>query len=221
MSQTTAPKQALFLLARIARLSPTGAPVVGAENGYSTDATVKIEVSPVVKAGKEIDKENGRGDSCTFFKRPDSILRYDITLEVCDPDPEFTELAAGGFLIRTTAMAPTTGYNAPLLGAVPNPNGISLEGFAQHIDAFGSPDPTLPFRHYAFPRVYLKRDQFTLDSEAAGNTFTGYAIANPSWTTNGPFNDWTGGLPVSAYAWNDVATLPASALGYIPVPTQA
>lgn len=221
MTQTVAPKQANFLQTRVARLSPTGAPVVGPENGYSTDAVVKLEITPVVKAGKEIDKENGRGDSCTYRKRPDSILRYDVTLEVCDPDPELTELLAGGMILRTTPTAPTTGYAAPNLLEVPNPNGISLEAWAEHINAFGELDGTTPYRRYAFPRIFLTRGDFSLEADASGNTFTGYMTGNAAWTTDGPFNDWTfGALGSRPYAWNDVATLPATQLGYIPVPTQ-
>ncbi len=217
MTQTVQAKQALFLLLRAARLGPTGAPVVGAENGYSSDAVVKLSLSPETRAGKEVDKENGRGDVCLTFKRPDSIIRYNVELEICDPDPELTELLAGGFVIRDNASTVSKGYRAPRLGTVPNPNGVSLEGWAQALDAFGSPQAATPYMRYALPRVYLTQGEFSLEPDAVGNTFTGYAVENPAWGATGPFKDWNGGSADSAWQRYLTNTLPASALGYVPL----
>lgn len=220
MTQTAEAREVYFERLRVARLSASGATPAGAENGYCTDAIVRLALTPNRKAGKEINRENGRGENCLTFKLPDSIIRYDAELTICGTDPELTELLAGGTIYREDTDEPTIGYRAPRLGSIPVPNGVSIEGWSNAVDSYGNPVADLPFWHYAIPRVFLTEGAFSLEADARDNTFTGYAVENPSWG-NGPWNDWDGPDAISAWQRVRVAALPASALGYIAVPVQA
>lgn len=219
MAETVETREVYFERLRVARLGADGGPVAGADNGYVTSAVVRLGIKPQFKAGKEITKEDGRGNYCLTFKVPDVVTRYDMELEICGSDPELTELLAGGAIFRAGVSTESTGYRAPRLGAIAVPNGVSIEGWSDAVDATGSPLATLPYMRYAFPKAYLNGGDWSLEADAKGNTFTGYCVENANWG-DGPFNDWAGPSAISAWQRYKVATLPASALGYTTVPAQ-
>lgn len=220
MTETVDTREVYFERLRVARLGADGTPAAGLENGYVTSAVVRLAVKPNFRSGKEINKEDGRGNYCLALKVPDVVVRYDVELEICGSDGELTELLAGGVVFRAGASTETTGYRAPRLGSIAVPNGVSIEGWSDAVDSTGNPLPTLPYMRYAFPKAFLNGGDFSLEADAKGNTFTGYMVENPNWTADGPFNDWAGPSAVSAWQRYRVASLPASSLGYIPVPTQ-
>lgn len=219
MTLSTVTREVYFERLRVARLAADGTTPAGAENSYCSDAIVRLALTPNRKAGKEINRENGRGENCLTFKLPDTIIRYDVELTICGSDPELTELLAGGTVFRDGVETETTGYRAPRLGVIPVPNGTSIEGWTDAVDEHGSLLSDLPYWHYAVPRVYLTEGAFSLEADAKDNVFSGYAVENPNWG-NGPFNDWDGPAAISAWQRYRVDTLPASALGYIATPAQ-
>lgn len=219
MAQTDDTREVFFERLRVARLATDGTCVAGADNGYVTDKVVRFAIKPNRRAGKEIAKDDGRGNQCFNLKVPDVTTRYDVELEICGSDPELTELLAGGVIFRAGASTTTTGYRPPRLGAIGVPNGTSIEGWSDAVDAQGAPLPTLPFMRYAFPKVFLDGGDWSLEADAKGNLFTGYAIENANWG-DGPFNDWSGPSAIAAWQRYRVASLPAASLGYSTVPAQ-
>jgi hypothetical protein len=109
--------------------------------------------------------------------------------------------ATGAFTGGTTpAIAVTTntggsnltdiGYRAPLVGADPLPNGVSVELWSRAVTdgAFVS---DLPYLHWVISRAYLRpSDSMNLSGEdALTPTFEGWSNQNLNWG-DGPENDW-------------------------------
>lgn len=205
------------LLLRAARLAADGSTPAGAANGYATNSLVKIEFKPVYAEGSEINETNGSGVACVYYKAPPTLLRHDVTVTVCTPDEELEELLGGGTLL--TAAGATIGYQEPAPGSEIMPNGISLEAWSRAV-INGRPAAVNPFRHWAMPRVHLRRADSSLENAAHMPVFEGYAEVNPLWG-NGPWNDWPAGLASDRTIQRiREAALPASAIGYIAVPAQ-
>lgn len=89
----------------------------------------------------------------------------------------------------TTAGPGHVGYQAPALGIVGNPNGVSLEFFSKAIVG-GYQSPTLPYYRLVLPRVtgihQMPRD---VTNANMANNFEGQGFQNPNWGS-GPFGDW-------------------------------
>ncbi len=88
----------LFALGlRLGKLDAAGAPLVGAQNGYKTDALVTIGLGLEMREGEEVEALSGDGSICVYYKAPDTLKRGTIAgLQVCTPDPNILEFMQGG-----------------------------------------------------------------------------------------------------------------------------
>jgi hypothetical protein len=81
------------------------------------------------------------------------------------------------------------GYQAPALGPVGAPNGVSLEIWASAVVG-GAQQGYLPFERWAIPRcANLRNDVHTFTDAFLEHTFMGQSFENPNWGS-GPFGDW-------------------------------
>jgi hypothetical protein len=206
---------------RIARLNTDGSPMVGTKNAYVTDQMIKLTPSPQYTDGDTFSQPNGAGANCIDYKDDDTLQRVDVTLEICTPDPEFTQLLMGGVLLTDPdeVGGPTTvGYAMPALGKLPD-RPISIEAWTKAV-AGGAQVGTLPYHRFVFPRTRSWRlGDRELSNTILATSFTGQAVENPNFG-NGPFDDWqfTNTERVMAHARDDV--LPSASIGTIAVPVQ-
>lgn len=183
---------------RIGQLGPDGVPLAGAANMYVTDALIKMTFDPNVVAGDDITVKNACGSLCADFHGDDVIARWDLTLELCTPDPELVYLLVGGTKIVSAGV--TIGYQPPALKAPSNPNGVSIEVWTKAIVGEEMATPNSYYR-WAFPRTKWTFDKGrSFENGALQNTFTGRATENPNWE-DGPAEDW---LWDSTKAWQFV-----------------
>jgi hypothetical protein len=203
---------------RVARLDSTGATPAGATNMYVTNAMAKIDHKPVIQEGEARQTVNAQGLLCVDYQEPDQYRGWDVTIDLCAPDPELIELLAGGTLLTETGN--TVGWAAPALRTVPNPNGVSLEFWTRAIIG-DAPAASNPYIWWAFPRLWNLK--FGDEDRSAGvdpmaTQITGRAIENPNWG-NGPNNDWTL-ASTRALQHRRTATIPTPACGYATTPAQ-
>jgi hypothetical protein len=91
---------------RLTRLNTVGAPLVGANNAYITDALVTAGIGLEYTDGEAIEQRNGSGNLCLSFRAPDSLTRGTISdLSVCSPDPNVLAFAIGGDVITRAAVS--------------------------------------------------------------------------------------------------------------------
>ena len=194
---------------RVAKLYSTGVPRVGANNLYVSDALTKLTMTPVIEEGSETKLKNACGAACLDYKDCDRLSRLDISIELCTPDPELSEMFTTGVVLTSGAAV---GFGAPVLNEETCPDGISIELWAKRPLRGGSLDPVHPYAWWVFPRVYLHPADSTFEDGPFVATFAGFGVENENWF-DGPLNDW----PVDSdrvYQWLPTATLPETACGY-------
>lgn len=199
---------------RVARLDGSGVPDPGADSLYVTDGLITLTATPVYRDGDQFQLVNACGGIPLDYRDQDRLLRLDVELNIAAPDPELTELMAGGTVLTHGAAV---GYAAPELLINPNPNGVSVELWSKRVDEDGGLDPTFPYMHWVFPRGWLRVGAKNFENGPMNNPFSGYMKQNSNWF-DGPLNDWPVAsnrvfqyLPVAA------SDLPTALCGYQPI----
>lgn len=212
----------LFALGlRLSKLDANGLPLVGANNAYTSDALVKIEIGLEYEDAKEVVQLNGSGIACVNYQAPYTLKRGSISgLQICQPDPYLLQFLLGGDVVVSTGASPAViGYRAPLVGVEENPNGVSVEAWSRGVvgSAYAR---TLPYLHWVLPQCYFTPSgTWALAADAAMlPDMTGYCVQNPGWG-KGPNDDY---LQPSDRVWQYTreATIPTLDAGPIAVVAQ-
>jgi hypothetical protein len=200
---------------RVAALNADGTPAPG-NDMYVSDQLVKIDFNPDMEAGQEISNRGASGNLCVVYRTPDLMKRLTIEVELCVPDPELEVLLSGGDVFYDSVdQTDVLGFKYPALMKDPTPNGISIEAWTRYVvDGYQSPDQ--PYMWWAFPRMYLRKGNRTIDVNAMANVYDGFAGENPSWD-GGPMGDWTQDSDAVVQAvFTD--TVPTASLGIQQIP---
>lgn len=200
---------------RLTRLTPTGAFATGPDAMLVTDALVKIDFQLDYDTPDAISRSNGVGRVCLYHQAPSTVKGLTVSsVEICSEDPELESMLSGGD-VYTDEEGNSIGYQAPGVGTEPNPNGIAVEAWSSAIlDAALA--PTLPYMHWAFPRLFLTQQGRTLENDAMAPAFEGTGSQNPNFGA-GPAGDFTQDTG-SVYQWLRVPAVPAPTDGWVPVP---
>lgn len=196
-------------MARIGRLDTDGSPLAGAGNLYTTDAIVSLTMALQLKEGADFSQDNGCGNLCFAFKERDQIEGLELQTSWCHADPELAELLSGGDLI-TDGYGDTTGYAAPYVGTIPNPDGVSLEIWTKNIQG-SALDADYPYVRWVFGRTFWTPADRTFEAGPIIHPYTGEAQENSNFG-DGPVNDWPY-ISDRLWQYNGDTTLPTSACG--------
>src|SRR4051794_33523894 len=110
---------------RVTRLNADGTLATGASACYVTEAFMRVSFTPEYESGDEVAEKNAQGAVCIAYKAPDTLKNVSIEVAICEPDPELTQLLAGGTLLTTGGA--TMGYASPSVGVDSNPDGCAIE----------------------------------------------------------------------------------------------
>lgn len=209
---------------RVAQLTSAGRPIVpGTNRGYVTDAAIKLDVSIVLRNGKDLEQQNGCGAVCAAFKQPDRIKRLDLAMDLCQFDAQLIALFTGGSVISSGGNA--VGYQFPPTTGGVDPAPLCLEvwtkawaGNSPAVPAFTSPNAA--YIHWVFPWTQWVHGNFTMQDDLMVVPVAGQAQENPRITSNGPFDDWpavvgTNDGIAEIGGWFLDPTLPAVTCNYI------
>jgi len=191
---------------RVTRLNADGTTATGAKSSYVMSSFISVSFTPEYEEGDEFTQKDANGVVCVDYKAPDTLKRVTLELAVCNPDPELTELIAGGTVL-TDGLDNVVGYAAPLVGTDPNPNGASLEVWSRAIQN-GKNAPVNPYFKWVFPYVVLTPSgDRVIENGLMAQTFSGWGLGNAAFD-DGPANDWD--FPADRpYAYARVATAPS------------
>ena len=108
---------------RLTRLDECGAPDTAADCGVIvTEGFVSVTLSNEVESGEEYTQKNAWGDFCIAEKDGDRIKWVNVTIEMCEVDPEILDMVGGANPVSTG-----TDTIGATFGTEPNPNSFALE----------------------------------------------------------------------------------------------
>lgn len=195
---------------RITRLSSTGALMTGPSASYVTQGVISVSMTPEYEEGDEFTQKNGSGEVCVTYKAPDTLKRVTLEVAICDPNPEFTEMIAGGVLLTSGGVS--MGYAAAEIGKDALPNGVAIEVWSKAIVS-GKPAATNPYWHWIFPYAVLRPGgDRVIENGILATSFEGWAVGNTGFGDGPAAPTW----PFSsdrAYAYARTATIPTGS-GY-------
>lgn len=148
-----------------------------------TKGFISASFSPQFEDGDEITEKAADGSVCISYKGNDSLTRLDFSLSLCSPDPEVTQLLAGGCIIRDDDGAVVGYTSVPVGSAVGNPVAVEIWSIA---NIGGKPASDKPYWHWVFPYVKVRYDgdrEFT--NGALSNEFSGQALGNSALAAAG------------------------------------
>jgi hypothetical protein len=76
---------------RCTTLGQDGAPGVGTPcDVYMSGGFISFQFTPEYSEGDEIEVKNAAGETCVYYKLPDTLKNVGLQLSICDPDPVLT-----------------------------------------------------------------------------------------------------------------------------------
>lgn len=178
------------VLARLTRLAPTGAPLVGPNNAFYSNSLVEASYQPTYSEPDPIQQPNGAGETCVFYQPDPSVQGLAISgLKWCTPDPELMEFLGGGTVLTVGSGSTQTaiGYAAPEVGAPASKFPVGLELWSRAVEN-GVP---VGFYRHLLPNLKLKfSENWVLNgSDPLVPEFAGTGAENRLFKA-GPKNDW-------------------------------
>jgi hypothetical protein len=182
---------------------------------YLTGGFISFQFTPEYSEGDEIEVKNAAGETCVYYKLPDTLKNVGLQLSICDPDPVLTQMLVGGAVLTAAGnsqFAPAgtaagdlvaVGYASEMAGAVANPNGVAVEVWADAIVNARSASRA-PFWHYLFPSAQFRLDgDRVIENGNLATAFAGTGTGNEAFGS-GPNLDLTGVTPAppeGAFDW--------------------
>ena len=164
---------------RLTSLAAVGAPVVGASASYVSKKFVSLGFTPEYETGEEFTTKAADGSTCATWRSPDTLKRVTLSIALCDPDPEFTEMIAGGTLLSSGGQS--VGWKAPLVGVDATPNGVGIEVWA--IANIGGRQAAVnPYWHFVFPYAQMHMaGERAIQNDLMATSFEGWAVGNAAF----------------------------------------
>lgn len=198
---------------RVTRLAADGSPVTGASGAYVTKRFVSVTFTPEIETGDEFNVKLANGSIGATWKADDTIKRFTISLALPDPDPELTQLLAGGTLL--SAGGKSVGWKAPLAGVADNTNGCAIEVWAI-ANVGGRQDATSPYWHHVFPSCKMQiSGERAITNDIMGINFEGFSVGNANFGDGPAAPTWAFGSD-SGWQYARSATLPTGS-GFVAV----
>jgi hypothetical protein len=161
---------------RVTKLAADGTLVTGASASYVTKKFVSLGFTPEYESGDEFTTKAADGTVCASWKAPDTLKRVTLSIALCDPDPEFTQIIAGGSLLTNGGQ--TVGWQAPLVGVDATPNGVAIEVWSI-ANVGGRQASVNPYWHWVFPYAQMhSAGERAIQNDLMATSFEGWAVGN-------------------------------------------
>lgn len=164
------------LAIRLTRLDASGNLVVGPSASYVTKKFVSLGYTPEYEEGDEFTTKAADGSVCVSWKTAKTLKRVTLSIALCDPDPEFSEMIAGGSLL--TSGGNTVGWKMPAVGVDATPNGVAIEVWSIAATN-GRQAATNPYWHIIFPYAQMSlAGERAIQNDLMATSFEGWAVGN-------------------------------------------
>ena len=179
---------------RVTKLTANGKFATGASASYVSQSFISVSFTPEYEDGDEFTQKNAAGAVCVTFKAPDTLKRVNLSVAICNPDPDFTAVIAGG-----TILGNGEGWAAPAVGSDPTPLGVAIEVWSNAV-VDGKPAAGKPYFHWIFPYVKMRESgERVIQNDILATEFEGYGVGNAGFGS---------GPAAPAWAYPQVASRP-------------
>lgn len=192
---------------RLTRLDALGDPLVGACSSIVTEGFITVTAEPEIEAGEEYQQKNAFGDLCISEKDADRTKWVNLTMELCEVNPDILDLVGGGSPILDAGDVDTIGAS---FGVDNNLAGFAAEVWTKQANA-GQAAGTPEWGYFCFPYCIngALDGGVTIENGTLSISLKGEAQqAVAEWGVN-PYADnpllTTAGMPVGDY-WAVVRT---------------
>jgi hypothetical protein len=190
---------------RLTKLDSVGAPVIGTCSTVVTDGFVKVTIAGEVEAGQEYTSKNAWGDFCISEKDADRFKWVNVTVDLCDVDPDVIDIMGGEAIIPAIVGTNTVGFAVTDDG---NTQAFAIEVWTKKAEGSGAAGE---WGYFVVPAIFNGRVNGDVNIENAPLTFSMTGQGQPAtsaWGT-GPYADQpylvTSGVPVGAL-WGQITT---------------
>lgn len=160
---------------RVTTLAADGKFATGASASYTTQSFISVSFTPEYEDGDEFTQKAASGKTCITFKAPDTLKRVNLSIAICNPDPEFTSVIAGGVLL---GAGTSEGWAAPLVGEDPSPNGVAIEVWSNAV-IDGKTAASKPYFHWIFPYTKMRESgERVIQNDILATEFEGWGVGN-------------------------------------------
>lgn len=196
------------LAIRLTKLTGSGALVTGPSASYVTKKFVSLGFTPEYETGDEFTTKAADGSVCATWKSPDTLKRVTLSIALCDPDPEFTEMISGGGLL--SAGGSSVGWASPKVGIDATPNGVAIEVWS-YANVGGRAAATNPYWHWIFPYAQMHAaGERAIQNDMMAQSFEGWAVGNLGFGDGPAAPQWAFPSQTdSPVAYARTATIPA------------
>jgi hypothetical protein len=164
------------LAIRVTKLDAAGALVTGASASYVTKKFVSLGYTPEYEDGEEFTTKAADGTVCASWKTARTLKRVTLSIALCDPDPEFSQIIAGGTLLSSGGQ--TVGWKMPLVGVDATPNGVAIEVWSI-ANVGGRQTSTNLYWHFVFPYAQMQLSgERAIQNDMMATSFEGWAVGN-------------------------------------------
>lgn len=190
---------------RLTRLTASGSLATGPSASYVTKKFVSLGFTPEFETGDEFTTKAADGTVCASWKAPDTLKRVTLSIALCDPDPEFTEMIAGGTLL--SAGGKSVGWKSPLVGIDATPNGVAIEVWSI-ANVGGRQAAVNPYWHFVFPYAQMHMaGERAIQNDLMATSFEGWGVGNTGFASGPAAPAWAFGTD-SPVAYARAASIP-------------
>lgn len=172
---------------RLTRLDECGIPVDDDLGTVVTNGSVSVDIAPNYSDPEEINIVNGNGDSCIEDQSDPALRWLDLSVVLCNIDPDAINIMTGDPLVSNEAETPETiGFRID--AAVTGSASFALEAWSgvpgQACDPGGNPN----FGYWLFPYIVQARfGEWSLSNTGLTMTLTARTSAGSGWGV-GPYD---------------------------------
>ena len=194
---------------RLTRLDECGDPVVGTCSVIVTSGFIRVTIAAEVENGEEISQKNAWGEYCINEKDPDIFKWVNVTVDLCEVDPNVLDMFAGATPL-ITAVPDTIGAS---FGPTTNDQGVAVEVWTKQAGQDACAGGTTNWGYFVVPFIKNGRINGDVNIENAPLNFqvVGQGFGAPTDWGVGPHGDnpliVTAGMPVGDFFAQIVTTV--------------
>lgn len=165
---------------RLTKLNADGTLKTGPSGSYVSKKFVSLSFTPEYETGDEFTTKAADGSVAASWKAPDTLKRVTLSIAIADPDPEFSQMIAGGTLLLGTGAdaGKTMGWKMPLVGVDATPDGVAIEVWSI-ANVGGRQAAVNPNWHFIFPYAQMHAaGERAIQNDLLATAFEGWAVGN-------------------------------------------